>query len=143
MHRSIIITLLFTSSLFAQIKINTYQQLTEQATPTNDTLFLRVQRPDKDTIRTIYPRYRIAACTRPDAKAFVNGEQTKVYSSGAFVGFVAVRSGINVLRFTVKSPAGDSLWKEFVLIRPEPAKNLPHDTLVIEQADEELPLASL
>jgi N-acetylmuramoyl-L-alanine amidase len=132
--RSIIITLLFTSSIIAQIKINSYQQLTEQIILTKDTLFLQVQRPDKDTIRTFGSHYRIAACTRPDAKAFINGEPIKVYASGAFVDLVDVKVGVNLLRFTIKSAAGDSLWKEFIIIRPEPMKNSPHDTLVIEQA---------
>ena len=92
-HRLLIITLIFASNLFAQIKINSYQQLSEQVTPVKDTLFLRVQRPDKDTIRTFASHYRIAACTRPDAKAFINGEQTKVYASGAFVDLVDVNVG--------------------------------------------------
>ena len=68
------------------------------------------------------------------SKAFINGIQTKVYASGAFVGLADVKVGTNLLHFTVKSIAGDSLWKEFVIIRPEPMKNSPHDTLVIEQA---------
>ena len=99
-----------------------------------DSLFLQVQRPEKDTIRTFSSHYRIAACTRPDAKAFINGNQTKVYASGAFVDLLQINVDTNVFRFTVKSVAGDSLWKEFVIIRPQPMKNSPHDTLVIEQA---------
>ncbi len=93
-----------------------------------------MQRPDKDTIRTFASHYRIAACTRPDAKAFINGKQTKVYASGAFVDLLHINVDTNTFRFTVKSIAGDSLWKEFVIIRPQPMKNSPHDTLVIEQA---------
>ena len=134
MLRSIIISLLFTSSIIAQIKVNSYQRLTEQVILTKDTLFLRVQRPDKDTIRTFGSHYRIAACTHPNAKAYINDEQTKVYASGAFVDLVDVNVGVNILRFTVKSSTGDSLWKEFIIMRPEPMKNSPHDTLVIEQA---------
>ncbi len=134
MFRSIFIILLFTSSIFAQAKIDTVQQVPAQINTSKDTLFLHVQRPDRDTIRTFASHYRIAACTQPDVKAFINGSQTKVYASGAFVGLVDVKVGANLLRFTVKSTAGDSLWKEFVIIRPEPMKNSPHDTLVIEQA---------
>jgi N-acetylmuramoyl-L-alanine amidase len=133
--RSILTTLLFTSSIIAQVKIDNAQLPAPVQTKTKgDSLFLRVQRPDKDTIRTFGSHYRIAACTRTDAKAYINSEQTKVYASGAFVDLVDVKVGVNLLRYTVKSAAGDSLWKEFVLIRPEPMKNSPHDTLVIEQA---------
>ena len=135
MVRTIIITLLFTSNIIAQIKINSYQQLSPvQPKTIIDSLFLQVQRPDKDTLRTFNSHYRIAACTRPDAKAFINDKQTKVYASGAFVELLHINVDTNTFRFTVKSPAGDSLWKEFVIIRPAPMKNSPHDTLVIEQA---------
>jgi hypothetical protein len=97
-------------------------------------VLFRSQRPEKDTIRTFSSRYRIAACTRPDAKAFINGRQTKVYASGAFVDLLQINIDTNTFRFTVKSVSGDSLWKELVIIRPQPMKNSPHDTLVIEQA---------
>ena len=129
MLRSIIVILLATSTLLAQGKVDTIQ-----VNKIKDSLFLHVQRPDKDTIKTFASRYRIAACTQPNAKAFINGKQTKVYASGAFVELLQINIDTNIFRFTVKSIAGDSLWKEFVIIRPEPMKNSPHDTLVIEQA---------
>jgi hypothetical protein len=133
--RLIITTFLLTSNLLAQSKIDTVQLPPQiQANIKKDTLFLQVQRPDKDTVRTFASHYRIAACTRPDEKAFINGKQTKVYASGAFVDLLHINVDTNTFRFTVKSIAGDSLWKEFVIIRPEPMKNSPHDTLVIEQA---------
>ncbi|MGD1044071.1 MAG: N-acetylmuramoyl-L-alanine amidase [Bacteroidota bacterium] len=135
MLRSYIVIFLFTSSVFAQIKIDTYQMLSPVEPKIKiDSLFLQVQRPDKDTIWTFASHYRIAACTRSDAKAFINGKQTKVYASGAFVDLLHVNIDTNTFRFTVKTIAGDSLWKEFVIIRPAPMKNSPHDTLVIEQA---------
>ncbi|MCX6123009.1 MAG: N-acetylmuramoyl-L-alanine amidase [Ignavibacteriales bacterium] len=134
MLRSFFTILLFTSSIIAQVKIDSVLQKSVPLYTNKDTLFLQVQRPDKDTVRTFAPRYRIAACTRPDAKAFINSKQTKVYASGAFVDLLPIRVDTNTFRFTVKSATGDSLWKEFVIIRPQPMKNSPHDTLVIEQA---------
>ena len=129
MFRSIIIIiLLFASSAAAQSVIDSLRPKMP------DSLFLQVQIPDKDTIRTYSSRLRIAACTRPEAKAFINGWQTKVYPSGAFVGLVNVNIGVSNLRFIVISPKGDSLWKEFTILRPEPMKNSSHDTLVIEEA---------
>jgi N-acetylmuramoyl-L-alanine amidase len=124
--RSIICILFFASNLAAQIKAASVQS--SQAI----LLFLQVQRPDKDTILVYTSRYRIAACTHPDAQAYVNGKQTKVYTSGAFVDLIEIKNGINNIRFVVKTEAGDSLWKDFVILRPEPMKNSPHDTLVIE-----------
>jgi N-acetylmuramoyl-L-alanine amidase len=135
MLRLIITTFFLTSSLLAQRKVDTVQLPPPiQANIKKDTLFLQVQRPDKDTIWTFVSHYRIAACTRPDAKAFINGKQTKIYASGAFVELLHINVDTNTFRFTVKSIAGDSLWKGFVIIRPKPMKNSPHDTLVIEQA---------
>ncbi|RPI07046.1 MAG: N-acetylmuramoyl-L-alanine amidase [Ignavibacteriae bacterium] len=135
MLRQLFIVFLFTSSLLAQVKIDTTQAPSSAQTKlATDSLFLRVQRPDNDTIRTFGSHYRIAACTRPDAKAFINGKQSKVYASGAFVDLLHVNVDTNTYRFTVKAASGDSLWKEFVIIRPQPMKNSSHDTLVIEQA---------
>jgi N-acetylmuramoyl-L-alanine amidase len=128
MLRFIIAVLLFTSTAAAQIA-------TESIRPKMpDSLFLQVQIPEKDTVRTTSSRMRVAACTRPEAMAFINGKQTKVYASGAFVGLVNVNVGLSTLRFTVKSAKGDSLWQEFIVLRPEPMKNSPHDTLVIDDA---------
>jgi len=133
-HRSCIFILFLTSSVLAQNNINAYQTLSAaQPQIKIDSLFLQVQRPDKDTLRTFASHYRIAACTQPDAKAFINGKQTKVYASGAFVELLQINIDTNTFRFTVKSLNGDSLWKEFIIIRPQPMKNSPHDTLVIEQ----------
>jgi hypothetical protein len=112
---------LFISIIIAQPSIDLVRP------PMPDTLFLRVQRPDKDTVRTFALNLRIAACTRPEAKAFINSKQTKVYPSGAFVGLASINVGVNILRFTVKLVAGDSVWKEFIVIRPEPMKNSPRD----------------
>jgi N-acetylmuramoyl-L-alanine amidase len=126
--RSIIFILFFVPNLVAQIKADSVQSLQSII------LFLQVQRPDKDTILIYSSRYRIAACTHPDAQAYINGEPTKVYASGAFVDLVDIKNGVNNIRFVVKSAAGDSLWKDFVILRPEPMKNSPHDTLVIERA---------
>ena len=135
MLRSIIIIFFFSSTLLGQIKIDTVTlPFPIQDSIKKDSLFLQVQIPDKDTIRTFSSRLRIAACTRPEATAFINGKQTKVYPSGAFVGLVNVNIGITNLRFTVMSGASDSIWKEFAILRPEPMKNSSHDTLVIEEA---------
>ncbi len=128
MLRSILILLFFASSAEAQVNIDPIRPHMP------DSLFLQVQIPDKDTIRTFSSHLRIAACTRPEATAFINGKQTTVYPSGAFVGLVSVNVGITNLRFTVLSAKGDSLWKEFAVLRPEPMKNSSHDTLVIEDA---------
>jgi N-acetylmuramoyl-L-alanine amidase len=128
MLRSIIILLFFASSAAAQVNIDPVRPQMP------DSLFLHVQIPDKDTIRTYSSHFRIAACTRPEATALINGEQTKVYPSGAFVGLVNLNIRITNLRFTVISVKGDTLWKEFVILRPEPMKNSSHDTLVIENA---------
>jgi len=132
--RLIITTFLLTFNLLAQSKVDTAQLPPIQVNIKKDTVFLQVQRPDKDTIWTSASHYRIAACTRPNAKAFINGKQTKVYTSGAFVDLLHINPDTSTFRFTVQSVTGDSLWKEFVIIRPEPMKNSPHDTLVIEQA---------
>ena len=95
-------------------------------------MVLRVVIPNRDTIRTPLGRQRIAASTLPTARAFLNGAEARVYPSGAFVGLVNLGVGSNTLRLTVVSPAGDSLWKEYVVLRSEPPKTFPRDSLGID-----------
>ncbi|MBI3111422.1 MAG: N-acetylmuramoyl-L-alanine amidase [Ignavibacteriales bacterium] len=99
-----------------------------------DSLYLRMIIPDRDTLRVMTGRQRIAASTHPNAKAFVNGKELKVYPSGAFVALLQFPVGANPLRIVVQSPAGDSLWREFVVVRPDPPKPLPHEPLAIDVA---------
>ena len=123
----ILFFLFFSTHLFAQ-NADTVR------VPARDALFLNVQMPAQDTTQWYGPKLRFAACTCPDAKAFVNGKQLKVYASGAFAGLQNYSFGTNILRLTVHSANGDSLWHEFVINRPEPMKDSPHDTLVIDSA---------
>jgi N-acetylmuramoyl-L-alanine amidase len=95
-----------------------------------DSFFLRVVVPERDTIRA--SRQRISASTLPSARAFVNGKEVRVYPSGAFASVVNVPLDTSVLRLVVVSPSGDSLWKHYVLIRPQPPRSSPRDPLVIE-----------
>ncbi len=98
----------------------------------NDSLYLNVIYPDRDTITTGSTRQRFAANTNPSAKAFVNGSEVRVYPSGVLVGIVSLNVGQNSLRFVVVSPRGDSLERNFELTRTEPAKDSPRDTLMID-----------
>ncbi|MBI3587527.1 MAG: N-acetylmuramoyl-L-alanine amidase, partial [Ignavibacteriales bacterium] len=118
-----------TSSLFAQVPGTS----SPDSSSHKDSLFLRIVIPERDTIRGTSSRYRVAASTLPTAKAFVNGKEVKVYPSGAFVSLLNVAIGSNRLHLMVQSPAGDSLWKDFVVIRPEPPQSLPHDPAVIDE----------
>lgn len=97
-----------------------------------DSFFLRVVIPERDTIRTQASRQRIAASTLPSARAFINGKEARVYPSGAFAGLVTVPLDTSVMRLVVVSATGDSLWKDYVLIRPQPPASSPRDPLVIE-----------
>jgi len=101
--------------------------------PMPDTLFLRMQFPGRDTIQSYFSRIKIAGCTLPAAQAFINGVETRVYASGAFVGLVPVGAGTSEVHVMVKSSKGDSLTREYVVIRREPMKDSPHDTLMIEE----------
>ncbi len=102
--------------------------------PMPDTLFIRMVTPDRDTVPSFGARLAIAGCTLPTARAFLNGIETRVYPSGAFVGLVPVAPGANPLHVMVRSASGDSVAENFVLTRREPLRDAPHDTLVIDDA---------
>jgi N-acetylmuramoyl-L-alanine amidase len=93
---------------------------------------MRVVIPQLDTVQVPYPRHRIAASTLPSARAFINNEETKVYSSGAFTGLVPLSYGLNSVRISVRNGIGDSVFREYVIIRTGPLKTSSHDTLAID-----------
>ena len=97
-----------------------------------DSLFLRVVIPQLDTVQVPYPRHRIAASTLPSARAFINNQETMVYASGAFIGLLPLSYGRNSVRITVRNSAGDSVIKEYLIIRTDPLKTSSHDTLAID-----------
>jgi N-acetylmuramoyl-L-alanine amidase len=106
-----------------------------------DSLFLRVVVPESDTIVTTAPRQRVSASTLPNAKAFINGKETKVYASGAFCGIVNVAAGTSILRLVVRSANDDSVAENFLMQRPEPPKTSPRepesiDTVMMEPSQD-------
>lgn len=114
------------------IPILVFGQTPADSVVKQDSLYLRMMIPNRDTLRVPTGRQRIAASTHPHAKAFVNGKELKVYASGAFVALLQFPVGTNPLRIVVQSPAGDSLWRDFVVVRPEPPKLLPREPLTID-----------
>lgn len=111
-----------------------FSQTTRGGNTPSDSLFLRVIVPETDTTVNPFSTQRISASTLPSARAFINGRETKVYSSGAFCGVVNVPVDTSVLRLVVKGANGDSLEKDFALIRPQPLKTSPSDPVVIDSA---------
>lgn len=99
-----------------------------------DSLFLRVIVPGRDTVRTLAPRYRVSASTLPGARVFIDDAEARVYSTGGFGGTFASIGDTTVHRLLAIGPAGDSLVREFVFVRPERMRTSPRDTLVIEEA---------
>jgi N-acetylmuramoyl-L-alanine amidase len=102
------------------------------AQPRPDSLFLHVAIPAQDTVRVPFLRHRIAACTLPTAKAFINDKETRVYASGAFVGLVPLSYGPNVVKLSVRDSLGDSLSRQFVVVRADPPRTSSRDTLTID-----------
>lgn len=98
----------------------------------SDSLYLRVVIPDHDTVRTPSPRYRIAASTNRSARAFINDKEVRVYPSGAFVSLLTLAVGENPVQVLVRAATGDSLVRDYIFVRPEPPKPLPHDPAVID-----------
>ncbi len=97
-----------------------------------DSLFLRVVVPGGDTIVTTALRQRVSASTLSDARAFINGKETKVYGSGAFCGVVNVAVGSSILRLVVRGVNGDSVVENILIQKPEPPKTSPREPISID-----------
>lgn len=126
--------LLFLAAFITSIAAAQTSNTPQLSSGKSDSLYLRVVIPDRDTIQTPSSRHRIAASTNPSARAFINGKEVKVYPSGAFVSLLTLVVGENPVRVLVESTTGDSLVKDYVFVRPEPPKPLPHDPAVIDPA---------
>ncbi len=100
-------------------------------TQQSDSLFLRVVLPEKDTLTYGAARHRIAASTLPNARAFINYKEVKVYPSGAFVGMHSLTSDTTVLHIAVVDSSGDSLSRDFVFLKPIP-KTYPENEIYID-----------
>ena len=125
MYRVLTLALMACSTAIAQ------QDTTALAVPAADSLFLRVVIPESDTVRIEAGRHRVAASTLSSARAFINGTEARVYPSGAFVGLVEVPVDTSTLRLLVASMAGDSLWRDYTLIRSRPLVSSSRETLTI------------
>lgn len=101
--------------------------------PMPDSLFLKMRSPARDTARVMGSRVRVAAWTRPEAKAFINGKEVKVYSSGVFVGAVPAAGDVTNVHVAVFGQNGDSLMHDFIAVKPAPLKPMPHDTIVFDE----------
>ena len=102
---------------------------------TNDSLFLKIVLPDRDTMRYNAGRHRIAASTNPTSRAFINYKEVKVYGSGAFVGLHYLTSDTTLLHVAVVNSMGDSLFKDIVFIKPIP-KTYPFDEIYIDNVSQ-------
>jgi len=128
-HRLISVLVLFPALVAAQVS-----GVVLQGPVKNDSLYLRVVVPDRDTVLAASTRHRVAASTNPSAKAFINGKEVKVYPSGAFVSLLPLAVGENPVQLLVRSMNGDSLVKQYIFVRPEPPKPLPRDPVTIDAA---------
>ena len=100
---------------------------------------LNVIIPRSDSLSVSQSRHRIAANTSPGSRAYINGEETTVYPSGAFAGIVDIPIGHTHTGITVISPSGDTLSKNFRFhrvdtpsVRPEMPEELYDEPRVAE-----------
>ncbi len=114
---------------FALLLIFFFQIIT-----TAQELKLNIIVPEKDTVRLIGNRHRIAGNTLPTAKAFINGKEVKVYPSGAFVSLYTTSEDTSSLRIAVVGQKGDSLTKEIVFVKSKGVSTSPEDPMTIESA---------
>ncbi len=105
-----------------------------QTAGAQDSLFLRVIVPGRDTVRTAAPRYRVSGSTLPGSRVFIAGTEAKVWPTGAFGGVFSPRSDTSTQQLLAVGPQGDSLTRDFVFIRPQRPQSSPRDTLVIDDA---------
>jgi N-acetylmuramoyl-L-alanine amidase len=95
---------------------------------------LNIALPETDTTHYSASKHRVAGSTRPDVRVFVNGNELKVNSIGAFIGMADVPEGTSQIRFVARASNGDSTVKSMTIIRPKRAVAAPRDPLTIEKS---------
>lgn len=120
--------LLFILILFSVPLIKTYSQ--EKAAEKNY-IFFAV--PEKDTTLTTTSKYRLGGGTLPESRVNNNGKELKVYPSGAFIDLMDLNYGENRFKVTSVSKNGETVTREFIVIRQKPLETTTSDSLVIER----------
>ncbi|MCB0743392.1 MAG: N-acetylmuramoyl-L-alanine amidase [Ignavibacteriae bacterium] len=94
--------------------------------------YISIVVPEEEVTTTTYSRYRLAANTLPGSSVSINGENIKVYPSGAFVDLLKLNYGNN--EFKIKSTKnGISVNKQFTIIREDKSlKTTSTSELIIE-----------
>lgn len=90
--------------------------------------------PSRDTTTVTLSRHRIAANTKPDFRAFINGDEVRVHPNGAFVGLVNLPVGESSVEIKVKSPKDSVITRTFFFVRSGPLQTSPSEPLVLEKA---------
>ncbi len=114
----LVIAFLAATNVCAQVDVAPYDTT---ISATTESLYLNIVIPETDTVSYGSQRYRIAANTNPAAQAFINGEEVKVYESGAFVDVMEDLEDTTAIEFKV-SMNGETITKTRYLIKPEPPK---------------------
>ncbi|MCB9207461.1 MAG: N-acetylmuramoyl-L-alanine amidase [Ignavibacteriales bacterium] len=94
--------------------------------------YISIVVPEEEVTTTTYSRYRLAANTLPGSSVSINGENIKVYPSGAFVDLLKLDFGKN--EFKIKSTKnGITVNKQFTITREDKSlKTTSTSELIIE-----------
>lgn len=132
--------LVFTTNLSAQV-----DSLSSVKT---DSLYLNIVIPEEDTTVVNLSRYRLAANTLPNARAYINGVEVRVYETGAFVEMIELDKDTVEVEFKVELN-GESISTTMVFLKPvieeaidytsdvfSPLNQLPNDQVWVKSGEE-------
>lgn len=93
--------------------------------PDGEKIPLNVIIPGSDSTTVTLNRHRIGGNTDPGNRAFIDGEEVKVYPSGAFVGLTHLPVGHSTTSIRVQTPEGNSHTRKRYFYRPDPDQVAP------------------
>ena len=81
-----------------------------------------------------FSRIRLGGYTEPDNKITINGERTKVYSTGAFIGMLPLQPGLNNLTIVATAPDGTKTELKKIIRRTPPIQTSPTNILEFDKS---------
>jgi N-acetylmuramoyl-L-alanine amidase len=95
---------------------------------------LKIVIPERTNSGTSSPNFRYGGNTDIGNRVTVNGIETKVYPTGAFVGLLSLETGANHFEFVATSPTGQTKTQTITVFRSPPPEPISENEIKLDKS---------